>query len=410
MRSDIDRLMEERNLSAVVVLGSTESSPTMRYLTGGEALENALILLRRGQRPLLVHSPMERAAASATGMDCTPISRWHLPTIARELGGGMLAAKAEQVRRILAEFGVGGRVGFYGHGEIGQAHALLSRLEQTLEDAELVVEYEKDLFSAARINKDADELAAMWDVARRTNAVVAAVADMLSTRPVAGNRLLGPDGQPLTIRQVKRFIHDECVKRELEQPGENIFSLGSHAALPHHRGDPDGHLELGKSIVFDFFPRPVGGGYFHDMTRTWSLGYATDDVQAAYDDVMAAFDLVVRELQVGRKTSDYQVMTCELFEARGHPTILSTPGTDAGYVHSLAHGLGLEVHEMPSFYPFADNTARLEPGTVFTLEPGLYYEARGFGIRVEDVYYCDDHGRFHSMTPFSKELVLPTAR
>ena len=276
-----------------------------------------------------------------------------------------------------------------------------------LGDVEVVVEFDHDLISSARVTKDAQELAAMWDVARRANDVVAAVADMLSGRPVERNHLLAPDGSPLTVGDVKQFIHDECLKRELEQPGDNIFSLGGHAGIPHHGGDPEMELGLGKSIVFDFFPRPVGGGYFHDMTRTWSLGYATDEVQAAYDDVRTAFDAVVDTLAVGRKTSDYQIMTCEMFEARGHPTVMSTPGTEVGYVHGLAHGLGLEVHEPPSFYPYPGNTATLQPGAVFTIEPGLYYEEKGFGVRIEDVYYCDADGRFHSMTPFAKDLVLP---
>ena len=183
--------------------------------------------------------------------------------------------------------------------------------------------------------------------------------------------------------------------------------MGSHAAIPHHRGDPDGLLELGKTIIFDFFPRPVGGGYFHDMTRTWSLGYATDAVQAIYDDVKGAFDLVVDALEVGRLTSDYQIMTCEYFESQGHPTVLNTPGTQSGYVHGLAHGLGLEVHEAPSFYPYPGNKATLDPGLVFTVEPGLYYEDRGYAVRIEDVYYCDLDGSFRSMSPFSQELVLP---
>ncbi len=407
MRNDIDRLMAERNLDAAVALGSTATSPTMYYLTGGASLEAGIILLRRGQRPLLVHSPMERDDAVKSGLECVPNSRWNLAALTREMGGALLDGKAEQLRRILADFDVRGRVGFYGHGEIGQAHALLSRLEQVLGDTEVVVEFDHDLISSARITKDAQELAAMWDVARRANDVVAAVADMLSGRQVANNRLLAPDGSPLTVGGVKRFIHDECVKRELEQPDGNIFSLGSHAGIPHHSGDPDAEMELGKSIVFDFFPRPVGGGYFHDMTRTWSLGYATDEVQAAWNDVRAAFDAVVDTLVVGRKTSDYQVMTCELFEAKGHPTVMSTPGTEIGYVHGLAHGLGLEVHEPPSFYPYPGNTATLQPGTVFTIEPGLYYEEKGFGVRIEDVCYCDADGRFRSMTPFAKDLVLP---
>ena len=113
------------------------------------------------------------------------------------------------------------------------------------------------------------------------------------------------------------------------------------------------------------------------------------------------------ELAVGRRTAEYQVMTCEYYQSLGHPTILSDPTTEVGYVHGLGHGLGLEVHEAPSFRAHEGNATTLLPGTVFTVEPGLYYRERGYGVRIEDVVYCDESGVFHNMTPFRKDLVLP---
>lgn len=408
MKHDIDRLMAERGLEAAVVLGNVQDSPTLYYLTGGVKLEGAIVLLRPGQRPLLIHSPMERDDAVLTGMECVPASRWDLASIAREKNGDLLAARAEYLRRILADHDVHGRIGFYGHGEIGQAHALLQTLASMMPDSEIAVEFSGDLFSTARITKDAGEIALMTDVAQRTDAVVAAVADMLASRPVSNNHLMAPGGEPLTVGHVKDFIHQECVKRSLEQPTEAIFSLGADAGVPHNRGNRADVLTLGTAIIFDIFPRPVGGGYFHDMTRTWCLGYAPDEVAAAYEQVMAIFDRVMARLAVGSLCQDYQVMTCEYFAQHGHPTILSDPKTQVGYVHGLAHGLGLEVHEAPSFRAMAGNTDRVQPGMVFTVEPGLYYPDRGFGVRIEDTVVCDTDGGFRSLTPFAKDLVLPT--
>ena len=50
-------------------------------------------------------------------------------------------------------------------------------------------------------------------------------------------------------------------------------------------------LQLGQAIVFDLFPSELGGGYYHDSTRTWCIGYAPDEVQAVFDQVMDAFDV-----------------------------------------------------------------------------------------------------------------------
>jgi Xaa-Pro aminopeptidase len=415
MKRDIDRLLAERNLEAAVVRGSTLDSPTVRYLTDGHKLEGVTILLRPGQRGVLIHNPMERDDAVLTGMETALSTQWDVRRIANELHCDLLTAQAEQLRRILADYGVAGRVGFYGHGEIGQAHALLSRLEQTLTDVEVVVEFERDLLTTARITKDESEIRAMREVAERANAVVVALVDMLTNCPVANGKggkahLLAPNGQPLTVRHVKQFIHEQCVLQGLEQPGGNIFALGADAGVPHNQGNPDDLLELGKAIIFDFFPRPVGGGYFHDMTRTWCLGHAPKEVERAYEDTMAVFKLVMETLEVGKRTSAYQSITCKYYESLNYPTILTTPGTQVGYVHGLAHGLGLEIHEAPSFYAYASNTAVVEPGSVFTVEPGLYFPERGYGVRIEDVVYCDESGAFHSLTPFPKDLVLPVRR
>ncbi|HMN27144.1 MAG TPA: M24 family metallopeptidase, partial [Caldilineaceae bacterium] len=91
---------------------------------------------------------------------------------------------------------------------------------------------------------------------------------------------------------------------------ENIFSQGRDAGVPHNRGDYTMPLRLGQSIIFDFFPQ-VETGYFHDITRTWSLGYARDEVQAAWDQTKEIFDQMTSTLAVGRPARDYQLMTCD---------------------------------------------------------------------------------------------------
>jgi Xaa-Pro aminopeptidase len=71
---------------------------------------------------------------------------------------------------------------------------------------------------------------------------------------------------------------------------------------------------------------------------------------------------------------------------------------------------GWRSHEAPSFYAYESNTAVVERGSVFTVEPGLYFPERDYGVRIEDVVYCDEAGAFYSLTPFPKNLVLPVRK
>jgi len=187
-----------------------------------------------------------------------------------------------------------------------------------------------------------------------------------------------------------------------------IFAIGRDGGVPHSRGTDRDPIALGKPIVFDIFPNEAGGGYFYDFTRTWCLGYAPPEVEKAYADVLAVFQQVVRALKPGELCRAYQKMTCDLLEARGHPTIQSQPQTTSGYVHSLGHGIGLRVHESPRMADVEGNNDRLDPGAVFTVEPGVYYPERGFGIRIEDSLWLNpDTLKFETLANYSKRLVLP---
>ena len=151
-------------------------------------------------------------------------------------------------------------------------------------------------------------------------------------------------------------------------------------------------------------------GYFYDFTRTWCLGYAPDEAQALYEDVREVYQKITAELTVESLCAPYQERTCELFEAKGHPTVKSNPSTKEGYVHSLGHGLGLDVHEAPWFGTTATKDDRLNPGVVITIEPGLYYPERGMGCRLEDTVYVTSHGEFEVLAEFPHDLVLPVSK
>jgi Xaa-Pro aminopeptidase len=75
----------------------------------------------------------------------------------------------------------------------------------------------------------------------------------------------------------------------------------------------------------------------------------------------------------------------------------------------LGHGLGLNIHESP-FLGSNRIGSKLQAGNVFTVEPGLYYPERGFGVRIEDTVYFDASGKLHTITNFPYNLVLPLSK
>jgi Xaa-Pro aminopeptidase len=220
--------------------------------------------------------------------------------------------------------------------------------------------------------------------------------------------LLKEDGTPLTIGDVKGKIALWLAERGAVDVEGLIFAIGRDAGVPHSVGDPNDLMALGRTIVFDIFPAEKGGGYFYDFTRTWSLGYATPEAQALYDQVHEIYDRAVENLDLNASFIDYQRMTCEYFETKGHQTPLNTKSPLEGYVHSLGHGVGLNIHERPaSSLTLADADNILKPGVVITIEPGLYYPEKGMGFRIEDTYWVCPDGRIELLAEFPYDFVLP---
>ncbi|MFQ5858488.1 MAG: M24 family metallopeptidase, partial [Anaerolineae bacterium] len=297
-----------------------------------------------------------------------------------------------------------GRVAFYGTEDRGAAYSLLRAIDDHVPGIDVVGEFGGDIFSTARATKEPAEVERIREVRRKTVAALDATVDFLRSHQVRDEMLVKHDSAPLTIGDAKRFVRRALFDHDLEEEGETIVAIGRDAGVPHSHGEDHDVIRLGQPMIFDVFPRERGGGYFFDMTRTFCLGYAPAEVQSVFEDVQACFDIVVAALEAGAPVGNYHRMACEFFESCGHPTICSEPATEEGFVHTLGHGIGLSVHERPSVHDMSDDV--LEPGSVFTIEPGLYYPDRGFGVRLEDVYYLDTQGVFHNLTNYPKELVI----
>jgi Xaa-Pro aminopeptidase len=303
-----------------------------------------------------------------------------------------------------------GREALYGQAEMGVSYAAFNALQKAMPEIELVGFLSDEIVMKAMETKSAEEIARIRHMGQVTTAVVAETADFLSSSKVKDDMLYGEDDQPLTIGTVKSKIDLWLAERGAENPEGTIFSIGRDAGVPHSNGNPTDILCLGQTIVYDIFPCEAGGGYFYDFTRTWCLGYAPDEVQKLYEQVLAVHEGAVKALKPGQDFADSQRWACEQFAAMGHATIMQNLATEEGYVHSLGHGIGLHIHEKPFSSMGAEVKDRLLPGSVFTIEPGLYYPSRGMGVRLEDSYWLNPNGHFEVLADYPLDLVLPVKK
>lgn len=408
MQRDLDALMHTRNLDAIVVSGKVAGNSPLIYMLNGARMTQALLVKKRGETPRLIVSPIEREQAAAAGYPVIINTRYNYGALLAQHAGDVLAASVAYQAAIFADLDVTGRVGVYGYRDQGSAYAFLTALAAALPAIEIVGEMEPNLIEEARATKDAAEVARIREVGRRTAEVVRQTVAFLQQHAVGDDETLrhATDNRALTVGDVHTHIHRLITLQGLEDAEGFIFAAGRDAGVPHNQGTPDMPLRLGETLIFDIYPREPGG-YFFDMTRTFCLGYAPDAVKRLYHDVMDCVAHLKAALQAGMETRSYQQMACAFFEARGYPTIGSDPATFEGYVHGLGHGVGLDIHEAPSFFDYAGNTARLTPGHVFTLEPGLYYPERGMGCRIEDSLWLDERGDVCNLTDYPYDLIVP---
>ncbi len=408
MKSDLDALMQANGLDAILVTGPAQHNPTMTYFTGLIHLSQGELIKPRGRGAKLFYGPMERDEAASTGLDTKNLFDYPFKELLKETDGDRIKALALRFKRMFTDAGVTqGRVALYGTSDVGASYAIFNALQDLMPELELVGELEDSVLLDAMATKDEAEAEEMRKISRINMEVVGEVQDFLASHRVKDGVLVKADGQPLQIAEVKARINLWLAERGAENPHGTIFAIGRDAGVPHSAGTPTDVLKLGETIVFDIYPAQQGGGYHSDFTRTWCLGYAPDEALALYEDVWAVFQEVMAALKAGEDCPQYQDLTCELFEARGHATIGQDMNIQEGYVHSIGHGLGLFVHERPWFRKQGDSADKLDPGVVVTIEPGLYYPSKNLGCRIEDAVYVTPSGDMEILTKYPYDLVVP---
>ena len=250
---------------------------------------------------------------------------------------------------------------------------------------EVVVD--RDLFNDRRRSKNETELEGIRRAQRACEAALDAARELLR-RAQPNGAGLDVDGKPLTCERIKRVIEDVFADHEVEG-SDMIVSHGAQTAVGHNSGS--GQIAPNEPIVFDLFPKDKATGCYSDMTRTYVVGEPSDEVKEWYALVKRALDTSTAEVKPGVNGRTLFEHVCDQFQQAGYKTQLNKqPGEvlEDGFFHSLGHGVGLEVHELPYM---GRSGHEFVPWDVITIEPGLYRSGYG-GLRLEDIVVVTPDG------------------
>ncbi|MFN7917853.1 MAG: Xaa-Pro peptidase family protein [Vicinamibacterales bacterium] len=183
--------------------------------------------------------------------------------------------------------------------------------------------------------------------------------------------------------------------------GSVSVQVDTYTALPHGSEQPQ-TLRPNSIVMVD--DGCVVEGYQSDLTRTFVIGSATDKMKRVFDIVAKAQQAALAAARPGA--------TLASVDAAARKVII-----DAGYgpgftyfTHRLGHGLGMDMHEWPYLVDhnmYGWDTPVLQPGMVFSNEPGIYIPGE-FGIRLEDDMVITEHGA-ELLTPPSTSIEHPFA-
>jgi Xaa-Pro aminopeptidase len=258
---------------------------------------------------------------------------------------------------------------------VEENHITLARLKQfrrRFRKALLVAT--KDLVLELRRTKEPVEVETIVEAQSITDRVFSDILKMVKP---------GVRERDLALEIESRF------RRQDEVAFDSIVASGENAAKPH-AGFSERKLRKGDALTFDIGCRLRG--YCSDMTRTVFVGKAPAELRKVYEIVYEAQRRALDTIKPGIATRAADAAARDYITEQGY-------GRQFG--HGLGHGVGIEVHELPSLSATSKET--LAPGDVVTVEPGIYLPGVG-GVRIEDMVHVTKTG-YANLTRSPKRLI-----
>lgn len=184
---------------------------------------------------------------------------------------------------------------------------------------------------------------------------------------------------------IKKLAHDFGAEDVSFDP---IVGFGSHSARPHHEPDHT-NLKKGDIVLIDMGVKYKG--YCSDMTRMLFTSTPTPKQKEIYNLVLAAQENAIKKIKAGISGINADKLSRDLIDKAGYKE---------QYGHAGGHGIGLDIHEIPSLS--SGYKGPLPENSIVTVEPGIYLEGE-FGVRIEDMILVTKSGN-KNLTKIPKKL------
>lgn len=354
-----------------LLIGSGESSPEIRYLTGISTPDDFICFeTPDGVTALMSKLEISRARSCAKpGVAVLPESDFG--TSRQEIITGAAKIFNTNCFEVPPEFPLG--------------------LAEKLNASGIKLHVSESDFCPGRRSKDKQELQAVIDSQRAGEAGFARAVRVLEEATISPDGLLIWNGETLTSEILRAEI-DSTILKHNALPTGTICAGAKQSSQPHNQGS--GPLYAHTPIVMDIFPRSSVSGYWGDLTRTVVKGKAPEIVKRAYEAVKKAREYAKSKIALNVSCAELHLAAESILDQHRFFTGTSN-GEPFGFFHGLGHGVGLEIHESPRLSPRSKDV--LTGGEIFTVEPGVYYPEWG-GIRLEDLIYLAPDGKVHCLT------------
>ncbi|MHA1769991.1 MAG: M24 family metallopeptidase [Candidatus Thorarchaeota archaeon] len=372
MLEDLDRLMEHEGIDAFVAEGTAFEVPDIFWLTGFRSPDTVTYLHNRGEAPLVAagFNTLDRLHKESFVNKTYDLTEIYL-ALMRE--NKRASENPERIYGPLLKDEFSGSV-------IGVPDHIPASVLVAIQELGYKIKVVPNLIKEARATKSRKEIRTIVKAGRATIGAVSKVIEMIKDSDIGAKNNLLYNGQPLTAGDIKLALDHSLLDQHAEAAEDSIVAVGKKGYDFHYLGRLRDPLKAGVPIIIDVFPRLKLDRYVADVTRTVVKGPVTDDVRKMFDAVIDAANASAEALRDGAKIDDVNLACYNTLKQHGFASRKLDPEAQEGMLHGLGHGIGLEVHELPSFYHYDDHFVE---GHVVAVEPGLYLKRIG-GVRVEN--------------------------